>query len=285
MITKAIEIDYQGERLRGFLDLPDSVSEEDGRAIMGEGPLLPREEFPSIGEKSPKKMEKRIPLVIQFHGMCGRCDSKIDLALMKYFTGQGMAVVRVNFLGHGNSDGDFFQVTVPGQLPQAEAILAYAQSLPFAGEILIVGHSMGAVAATMLAGKHAEEIEKMILLAPASVIETLCQTGQFGDFEYDPADPPEMIEIPGTRFRFSREYLVSGKYIDIMSWAAKFKKPVCIIHGDQDDMLPLEVIQPFVHAFTDCQFKIIEGASHFFGGSKKEMVACVDEFLRSHKVE
>lgn len=247
--SKRIEIDYMGETLRGFLDLPVDFQGE-------------------------------IPVVIQLHGMCGQCDSKIDLAMASYFTSQGMAVVRVNFLGHGNSDGDFMKVTVPGQLPQAEAILHFAKKLPFAGKISLVGHSMGAVAATMLAGKYPDEIERLTLLAPAFVIEKLCQTGQFGDFSYDPAYPPETVVVPGTRFIFSKEYLITGKYIDILGWAAKFSGPTCMIHGDSDDYLPVDVIRPYVAGFPNGEMKIVEGGSHFFGGKKKEMIDCIDEFYK-----
>ncbi|MDO4977161.1 MAG: alpha/beta hydrolase [Eubacteriales bacterium] len=251
METRKIEINYQGEILRGYMDLPDGFLDNNSK----------------------------ISVVIQFHGMCGQCDSKIDLALAQYFTSKNMCVVRVNFLGHGDSEGDFFKVTVPGQLPQAEEILRYVKNLPFVGEISLVGHSMGAIAATMLAGKYPNEIERVILLAPAFIIEKLCQTGEFGDFSYDPQYPPEKVGIPGTRFLFSREYLVTGKDINIMGWASKFPGPVCVIHGDADDFLPVNIIAPYVKGFPQGEMKIVEGGSHFFGGTKTQMIACVDEFF------
>lgn len=254
MKTQSIEILYQNERLRGYLDLPEDFD--------------------------PIENTGKISMVIQFHGMCGQSDSSIDRALAQYFTSQNMGVVRVNFLGHGNSDGDFFKVTVPGQLPQAEAILRYTLDLSFTENVLAVGHSMGAIAATMLAGKYPDQIERLFLLAPAFVIEKLCQTGQFGDFSYDPAEPPEMVEIPGTRFKFSQEYLISGKYIDIMGWASRFPKPVYVIHGDCDDFLPVDVIRSYVSGFPQGHFKVLEKANHFFGGTKPALIECIDQLLQ-----
>ena len=274
MKTENITINYQNQTLRGYLDLP-----EDGQEDLQENVADSSLQKESRGDVANNLPDRPLDIVIQLHGMCGQCDSKIDLALAAYFTSRHKAVIRVNFLAHGNSDGDFFKVTIPDEVLQAREILAYARALPYAGRIILVGHSMGAAVATLLAGEQPEDIDTMILLAPASVIERLCQTGDFGDFTFDPSDPPEKIEIPGTRFKFSREYLVTGKYMDIMGHAAAYPKPVCVIHGQKDAFLPMAEIEDFVRAFPHASLCKVEGASHFFNGTKDKMVECIDRFL------
>ena len=53
--------------------------------------------------------------------------------------------------------------------------------------------------------------------------------------------------------------------------ADRFKGPVLILHGDQDDTVPLENSKKFAGRYACCDLRILEGETHHFDQNPERM--------------
>lgn len=224
--------------------------------------------------------------VILFHGFTG---SKLEphrffLKISRMLEAAGIASFRFDFLGSGESDGDFEEMTVLNELAEAETIFQYVKSHPSIDEnkIILLGLSMGGLVASLLAGKLQSQIGKLILLAPAGIMSQLVES-----------------LIPTTTFIHSvNAYDVGGnlvgkafadelKTIDVWNEAAKYKHDVLIIHGTKDEAVPFEVSSMYIeNSYGDrATLHPIVGADHTFNSYQweKEVLDTVISFLEEYK--
>src|SRR5690554_6935674 len=138
-MQKAIELTVKGKTLRGMYHRPDQ--------------------------------EGKYPTVILFHGFTGDKlePHRIFLKLSRRLAAGRTAMLRFDFSGSGESDGDFEEMTFSSEVREAEAIVDYAQSLPTTdGENLgVVGLSLGGAVAATLAGRRPEALRALVLWAAA----------------------------------------------------------------------------------------------------------------------
>jgi len=139
-MQQAVEIISNGNILRGMVNKPDDI----------------------IG---------KVPTVIILHGFGGNKMGPhfIFVKLSRLLETIGIASVRFDFAGSGESDGEFSEMTVSGELCDARSILQYVKTLDFVDtkNIAIVGFSMGGAIASMLAAEYKKYIHSLCLWAPA----------------------------------------------------------------------------------------------------------------------
>lgn len=229
----------------------------------------------------------RCPMVILMHGIFSSKDFLPMPQIAKSLARQGIASIRFDFGGHWRSEGKMINMTIAKELEDARAIYDYVASLPYVSSIAILGHSQGGVIASMTAGILASEGKSpaaLVLLAPGSVIKEACQGGHFFGNTFDPEDPPEYIKCFGT-FKLGREYLVSTQELEIYETAEAYQGPVCILHGDNDQTVPLWCSERFVQKYNDNEFHLIAGENHRLSKKTKEDVGIVTSFLVSRLIE
>ena len=139
-MQSAIELEVGGRTLRGMLHRPP-----------GNAP--------------------RCPVAAIYHGFTGEKTEShfIFVKLSRALAAAGLASVRFDFGGSGESDGDFGEMTFHGEVMEAKAILDYARDLPFAdlSRTFLVGLSMGGAVASVVAGDEPAKVRAMVLWAPA----------------------------------------------------------------------------------------------------------------------
>ena len=103
------------------------------------------------------------PVVLLLHGFTGTrdelaipgTDEGVFSRTARLLAKAGYASLRVDFIGSGDSDGDFADTTFEGQIADGLAALAFLQSDPRVrgDDIAIIGWSQGGLVATALAGR------------------------------------------------------------------------------------------------------------------------------------
>lgn len=225
----------------------------------------------------------KCPMVILMHGIFSSKDFLPMPQLAKSLARQGIASIRFDFGGHWHSEGEMIKMTIARELEDARAIYEYAISLPYVSDIALLGHSQGGVVASMFAGILASEgrpPHALVLLAPGAVIKEACQGGHFFGNEFDPQDPPEYIKCFGM-FKVGREYMLSCQNLDIYETASEYRGPVCIVHGDSDNTVPLWCSERYVSIYESPKFHLIPGENHRFSKSTRQDVRLITDFLSS----
>ena len=78
-----------------------------------------------------------------------------------------ISTFRFDFLGSGESDLNFKDMTFKDELACARVILEEALKMENCTEIYVLGHSMGGAVASELAKLYPQVISKLVLWAPA----------------------------------------------------------------------------------------------------------------------
>lgn len=223
----------------------------------------------------------KCPVVILMHGIFSSKSFLPMPQLSRALAKQGIASVSFDFGGHWKSEGEMINMTIAKELEDARAVYDYVSALPFVSEIMLLGHSQGGVIASMFAGQLASEGKApsaLVLLAPGTVIKEACQGGHFFGNAFDPADPPEYIKC-FRMFKLGREYMLSCQSLQIYETAAAYRGPVCIIHGDSDDTVPLWCSEKFLPLYNSPEFHLVPGENHRFSKHTRTLKRLVTEFF------
>ena len=222
---------------------------------------------------------EKCPVVIMMHGFMGNKDGMMEKVAGDKLAQQGIASVKFDFNGHGESEGEFSGMTVPNEIEDAKLVYEYVKSLPFAGDVALTGHSQGGVVASMTAGDlGVDGVECVVLLAPAAVLRDDAIRGSTMGARYNPLDPPASVQLfPGKNL--GGEYIRTAFNLPIYETAKKYTGPACIIHGTGDQVVPYTYGERYHYIWPGSELHIIPAADHMFSKDMPQVVDLMVDFL------
>ncbi|WP_027410440.1 alpha/beta hydrolase [Anoxybacteroides tepidamans] len=251
-MQKAVELKHRGMVLRGMEHIPDRME------------------------------EGKVPALILFHGFTGtklephRLFLKISRALER----QNIASFRFDFLGSGESDGNFEDMTLSKEIEEAHAIIDFVKKDQRidTSRIYLLGLSMGGLVASVVAGDRPADIIKLVLLAPpGNMYELIKQTAAQTSIDVTAPYHDHGGNLVG------RAFLEDLQTIDAFERAKPYQGPVLLIHGTNDEVVPCYVSNMYRERCYGEQANVhfIAGANHTFDGHKweEELIEAVVQFL------
>jgi uncharacterized protein len=234
-MQKAVEIKSRNLTLRGMLHTPDGAT-------------------------------GKVPIVCIFHGFTGNKMEPhfIFVKLSRMFEARGIASVRFDFAGSGESDGDFVDMTISKELEEAKDILDFVKSLDFVdkSKIGIVGLSMGGAVASMLAGDRKEDVQSLCLWAPAGNMGELITRGK-SETDLNEMRKVGYWDLGG--LLLGTEFVDDVLKLDIFKKASSYDKNVLLLHGDKDQAVPISTSERYLEIYeTHAVLHIVEGGDHTF---------------------
>ncbi len=180
---------------------------------------------------------------------------------------EGFTVLRFDFSGNGQSEGDFAESTYSKQIAEMEIAAAY-----LAGEgvscLGLTGHSMGAMVA-ILAAAQLESVPAVCALAARSRVMGAAEL-------LAPAQLSELRQTGRVRFvsrgralEVTREMFSDAARYDLGRTVASLRQSLLLVHGDEDEITPVEEayrIQRYRPEGT--RLAVIPGADHMFSGDE-----------------
>lgn len=210
----------------------------------------------------PQTTKRPVPGVVFFHGFTGdRMESHwMFVKCSRALADAGIASLRFDFYGSGESDGTFREATLPGEVSDARAAVDFfrKQKGIDSGRVGLCGLSMGgAVAASIAAWARARALVLWSALAHTAVLRELAERNT------RPL-PNRLREYNGHEVstRFLRNIEKNRPLVAIRSCTS----PTLIIHPEKDEHLPLDHAEDFFQA-SGAAIKekiIIPGADHVF---------------------
>ena len=225
----------------------------------------------------PEGVEK-CPLAIVFHGFTGHMEERHIVAVSEAIRSLGIAALRVEMYGHGQSDGEFRNHTLYKWVTGGLAVIDYALGLDFVTDLYITGHSQGGLLVMLLAGMRPKQIKALIPLSPAWMIPEKARAGEVLGMTFDPLDIPEEIH--------NEERTLSGNYIRVAQTIHpedeidRYPGPVLIIHGDEDEAVPVEYAYKAAERYKNAKLVIVPGDTHCYDHHLEQVTEAVKGFLQ-----
>lgn len=237
----------------------------------------------AIIQKPDLKQGEQCPMVIFCHGFGGKKEGPLFELMADTLQAHGIASIRFDFNGHGESEGEFKDMTVPNEIEDAKKVVEYVSNLRYVSTMAIVGHSQGGVVASMTAGQLSEELgepafKAVALMAPAAVLRDDAIRGYTMGKQYDPFDPGEYVELWGG-LKLGRQYIRSAFTLPIYETAAKYQGPALIIHGNADRVVPYTYGERFHKIWPKSELVIQEYFDHGFSQNIYRTTDIVSDFL------
>ena len=221
----------------------------------------------------------RCPLLVVFHGFTGHMEERHIIAVQETALNKGYATLRVELYGHGQSDGEFKNHTFYKWITNALAVVEYAHELPFVTDLYITGHSQGGMLVMMIAGMRPEWFKAILPLSPALSIPEGARTGDMLGIPFDPEHIPEELYLEDKDLYLSGNYLRVMQTIHPEDEIPRYHGPVLIVHGGEDEIIPLRCSQEAAAAYENCKLVIIPGDTHCYDYHLEEVCEAIRSFL------
>lgn len=224
----------------------------------------------------PKK-EKEFPGVIICHGFGGSKSRRKYTLLGRALAQKGIASLRFDFSGHGDSEGEFEELSIEKQVSELNsAFKKLAREKRIDKEkIAILGHSLGGLVAVLFQTKY-KKAKTLILIAPAinqrKLIKEWFTSEEIRKWK-------EKGYLDTEKGRIGLQYLKEAER-DYLSLLSEITVPVLILQGEKDeDVAPRYGKEVFEK--LGCQkkrFILVKKVEHHFE-SKKAIESLISESL------
>ena len=216
-------------------------------------------------------MNQKYPCIIFAHGY-GGCYKDLEHYGPK-LNEANIACFLFDFCGGGlssTSKGSMWDMSVLTELEDFEIVYENIRSLEYINQIICMGESQGGYVATLFAHYH-PEIDGLICWYPAYVIDHDCKERAkigYKDKNY----------VWGTPM--GRKYIEDALKVNIFS-KMDYPKKVLIIHGDQDEIAPIEDSKKAITMFPNAKLYIVKDGRHGFEGNQRwEVIHQCIEYVR-----
>jgi fermentation-respiration switch protein FrsA (DUF1100 family) len=206
-----------------------------------------------------------VPGVLLLHGFTGSssADNRLLVRQARLLADTGIAALRFDFRGSGQSEGEFADVTISGEVDDAVIMLRVLADHPAvdAGRLGVLGLSLGGAVAGCLLGRIqppralvlwapvAAPHELILRVAAASGIKPDAKTGQ-GDVFGEMIGPGFVLELPS---------------IKPLDFVMNTQVPLLVAHGTNDRTVPFDEGYRYIEAAAGPRRSVaIEGADHTF---------------------
>ncbi|MBR6962231.1 MAG: alpha/beta fold hydrolase [Prevotella sp.] len=233
----------------------------------------------AILQKPTLAQGAQCPMVVFCHGFGGSKEGPLFELIADSLQAHGIASLRFDFNGHGASEGEFVDMTVPNEIEDAMKVIEYVRDLRYVSKVALVGHSQGGVVASMTAGKlEPGDIAAVALMAPAAVLRDDAIRGSTMGANYNPLDPPEFVELWGGK-RLGRNYIKTAFSLPIYETAANYQGPALIVHGTGDRVVPYTYGERYKSVWPKAKVEILDAQDHGFGQNIYRATRLVSDFL------
>lgn len=223
---------------------------------------------------------KKQPAIIFLNGFLDTKEERVKKEIANELMKAGFVTARFDYTyGFGAGSGDQAKYTLSNAVEDTERVLDHVSRRGYVNpeKILLIGHCFGGMAAILMAAFD-ERVKGVIAIStPYSFEETRVTR----------IESREMSRIRLKRYfhlylddkekevRFDYSFFEDGNKKDMARAVRNLRQPTLLIHGSNDESIPLEDVQEIADRAPGLKaFNIIEGMSHHPG--KKDVKTLVD---------
>jgi pimeloyl-ACP methyl ester carboxylesterase len=231
-------------------------------------------------------------LAVLCHGFLSHKNSTTNKTLTGLLNERGVATLRFDFFGHGESDGPFEDITTTIGVAQATAALDEAVSRGYR-HLGLVGSSFGGLVSILTAARWSNIPRLACLALKCPVVdfgeELRLEFGKEGMAEWKTTDTIPNILGGAGRIRLRYAFYEDALRLIAYEPARKIDAPTLIVQGDCDELVPLHQSRRLLESLTGVKrLELLPGADHQFSKAAdframtRLLVDWVSRYLSSH---
>lgn len=232
----------------------------------------------SLSARLEQPVDKR-PLAYAIFAHCFTCTKNLIAVtnISRALTAKGIAVLRFDFTGLGESEGDFADTNFSSNVQD----LVYAAdhlAEHYEAPKIIIGHSLGGAAVLMAAGRIPSIEAVATVGAPADPphVKHLFQNS----LEEIESTGEAVVSLSGRPFKIKKQFIDDLEETDLALRLKALKKPLLILHSPQDDTVDISnAEQIYINSMHPKSFISLDGADHLL--SRKEDSLYVGSMIAS----
>ncbi len=205
----------------------------------------------------PEKENKKV--IVICHGFCANKDRKRLIAIADIYAKNGISALRFDFSGSGESEND--EITVENQVDDLKSAIEFVKERGYK-DIGIQGESLGGLVSLLV---YNEDVKAIVLWAPVTAgkdkLEEVVVQEKLSKEELE--EKGYVIKKKdGRDFKIPKKYFEERLKINQKKLLSRVKCSVLILHGDKDDVVPLEESKEALQYLRDAKLEVIKGGSH-----------------------
>ncbi|TVP54180.1 MAG: OsmC family protein [Halomonadaceae bacterium] len=222
---------------------------------------------------------------------CFTCSSDLRAArtLSQSLVNAGFAVLRFDFTGLGESEGDFADTDFSSNLDDLEDAALWLEH-HYAAPQLLLGHSLGGTAVLAVAERLPSVKAVATLAAPAQPEHVL---KQFGDnIERIEQQGSAEVDLGGRNFRIRNDFIEDARSHDLSDRMRKLRRALLVMHSPTDNIVAVSnATDIFTAALHPKSFVSLDDADHLLSRradaeyAGQVVAAWAGRFLSSAKAE
>lgn len=247
-------------------DMPSTTPEQlglDGEELWLDGPNGKRLHAWFISAS-----EGRAPAVAVIHGWGGTAADLLPVAPGLHEL--GLHALFIDARTHGLSEPEDF-MSMPRFAEDLETGVAWLRARNDVATIGVIGHSVGAAAAIFTASRNAN-VDAVVAVASFAHPEEL----MWRAIPYPAPVKWTLLRIIQQMIGFSFDDIAPRNLI------ANIQVPILLVHGDADEVIPIEDAFSLRDQQPSCTLIVVPGGKHSDLAAYERYFGDVDEFLRSN---
>jgi pimeloyl-ACP methyl ester carboxylesterase len=207
--------------------------------------------------------------------------------LARFLAESGVASLRFDFRGHGESSGASTEMTIAGEIRDLDAAILYAKKRVRSLRPAIVATSFGASIAVLWASKHSRALSSLTLLCPVldyekTFLDPRTEWGRrwFGRKRVERASARGYLDVDG--FRLGLPLIKEWSELRPFKAVQRLSVPTIIVHGTADSMVPYEVAEETARHLRNGKFVAVPGADHGFEDCEELIHGEVRDWILRH---
>ncbi len=202
-------------------------------------------------------------IIVAIHGFCGDKESTCIDMLRHEMNKVGIGLIKFNLPAHGDSEVEGDKLTVSNCLNDLNNIVSLIKSDYKNIPLIVFGTSFGGYLTLLYHYYHPDIFDYIVLRSPAIKMYQILSTSLIGE------DIKKSLDTMGYfDYGFERVIKITDKFINELKendlvelYKDKKINNMAIIHGDMDDLVPIDDSREFVSKHGG-KLYIVKGADH-----------------------
>jgi alpha/beta superfamily hydrolase len=179
------------------------------------------------------------PVAVALFAHCFTCTKNLKSAsyISRALVREGLAVLRFDFTGLGESEGDFADTNFSSNVDDLIAAANFLESAYEAPKILI-GHSLGGAAVLQAAAHISSSLAVATIGAPADPDHVMRHLRDRKDVIAQKGEAEVVLE--GRKFKIKKQFLDDLEQVRMAEVVGNLGKAIVVFHSPMDDIVGIE---------------------------------------------